>query len=73
MTFARITGEGLASIGILVILLWGCILVEDSTMKTARRETARVLSDLQKLRDGGKAVPVSHPIVFPPIFRPVAG
>lgn len=73
MAIAKITGEGLAAIAVAVALLWGCILVEDSVTKGARRQTARVLLDLRKLRDGGRVVPASQPLHWPAIPRPVAG
>jgi hypothetical protein len=73
MAFAKITGEGLAAIGVVVVLLWGCILVEDSITKRARRETARVLLDLRKMKNGGRMVPASHPLAWPSVSRPVAG
>jgi hypothetical protein len=72
MAFARITGEGLAAIAVLVALLWGCILMENSVTKKARRETARVLLDLRKMK-GGKVVPASQPVGWPLVSRPVAG
>ena len=72
MAIAKITGEGLASIAVLVTLLWGCILFENSLVRNSRRETARLLWDLQKMK-GGKVIPVSHPLRFPGPSRPVTG
>ncbi len=73
MHTAKITGEGLACIAILVAMLWGCILVERSIVRDSRRQTARLLLDLRKMKNGGKSVPVSHPQGFPVNTRPVVG
>ena len=73
MAIAKITGEGLASIAVLVTLLWGCIFLENSMIRDSRRQTARLLLDLRKMRNGGRAIPVSHPEPFQMSTRPVAG
>lgn len=74
MAIAKITGEGLASIAVLVTLLWGCVLVEGSMVRNSRRETARLLMDLRKLKNGGRVIPVSRPEGFrPENTRPVVG
>lgn len=72
MSIAKITGEGLAAIAVVVALLWGCILVENAVTKKARRETARVLMDLQKMKNG-RMVPASQPSRWFGVSRPVAG
>jgi hypothetical protein len=46
--------------------------MENSVTKKARRETARVLLDLRKMK-GGKVVPASQPVGWPLVSRPVAG
>ncbi|MCU1262681.1 MAG: hypothetical protein JWO80_5566 [Bryobacterales bacterium] len=73
MAIAKITGEGLAWIAVMVTLLWGCVLLEDSMVKHSRRETARVLLDLRKMKNGGRVLPASRPLQFPGFTRPVAG
>ncbi len=73
MAFAKITTEGLRWIAVLVIVLWGCILLEDSMVKHAKRETAQVLFQLQKMRDGRLVIPVSHPVKAVSLYSPQAG
>ncbi len=64
MKIAAITGQGLRWISTLVLLLWCCILMENSMVKHARRDTVTVLVELQRLR-GGRSIPVSQPITKP--------
>ena len=73
MAIARITGEGLACIAVLVALLWGCILMENSMVRKSRRETAHLLNDLRRMKKGGSVLPASHPAGFPVATRPVLG
>ena len=48
--FARITGQGLAAIAVLVGLLWACLAAERFTIANARAETRRTLRDLRHMR-----------------------
>ena len=60
MRIAAITGQGLRWISALVLVLWVCVVAENSMVKHARRETVTVLAELQRLR-GQRPVPVSQP------------
>ena len=60
MAIARITGPGLAGIGIAVALLWGCVIGERVMVERAHTERARVMQDVERLRRQ-QPVPVSTP------------
>ncbi len=72
MSIVKITGEGLASIAVLVVLLWGCIALEHSMLQRSRRETARLLMDLKRMKNTGGTEPVMHPLQRPSASRPVS-
>ena len=72
MRFAKITGEGLTSIAVLVTLLWGCLLMERAITRDSRREAGRLLVQMKKMRRG-RVVPASRPAGFPGSSRPVVG
>jgi len=50
MSFARITGPGLAALALSVAALWGCLITERVIVRQAERERARVLRDLGQLQ-----------------------
>jgi len=50
MSIARITGPGLAAIGVSVALLWTCVLGEHVMVKQAQIERAQVVRDMQRLQ-----------------------
>ena len=50
MSFARITGPGLAALALSVAALWGCLIAERVIVRQAERERARVLRDLGQLQ-----------------------
>jgi hypothetical protein len=60
MPVARITGQGLAAIGVSVALLWGCVIGEHVHRLNAFRERHRVLREIYLLRRR-PAAPVSQP------------
>ena len=62
MPIARITGQGLIWIAALVTVLWGCILMEATTIRRARIDAQRSLHELRVLRYKLQAEPASLPI-----------
>lgn len=62
MALAKITGPGLAGIGISVALLWGCVIGERMMVERAFTERARVIQDVERLRRR-QAEPVSAPSI----------
>jgi hypothetical protein len=60
MPIAKITGQGLAAIGLSVALLWGCVLGERAMVRRALTERAQVLRDLERLQHR-RSEPVSLP------------
>jgi hypothetical protein len=74
MAIAKITGSGLASIAVLVVILWGCILAESAIIRTAQVETSQCLRSLRILQRN-QAEPASAPAKAPgwKPARPVIG
>jgi hypothetical protein len=60
MPIAKITGPGLAAIGISVAILWGCVISERMMVQRAFTERARVIQDVERMRRR-RAEPVSSP------------
>jgi hypothetical protein len=75
MAIAKITGPGLALIGLAVLLLWGCLIGEKITLRRAHTEYARAMRDVRLLRiRQQRPIPVSLPTPRPPRpARPIAG
>jgi hypothetical protein len=61
MALAKITRPGLIAIGLLVAILWGCVLAEQYFIRRTRLETYRAMRDLRQMRLHRRAEPVSHP------------
>jgi hypothetical protein len=61
MAVARITGQGLAAIAVLVCLLWACLVAERLTVARAHSETARNLRTLKRMRVVTPALRPPHP------------
>jgi hypothetical protein len=72
MAIAKITGNGLITIAVLVACLWGCLLTEHRIMTDAQRRQARELIELRHLRDNRFTVPASLPVSRAVSGRPVA-
>jgi len=51
MTIAKISGQGLTSIAILVALLWACVLGERVIGERARTSAAETLAAMRNLRN----------------------
>jgi hypothetical protein len=60
MPIAKITGQGLAAIGVSVALLWGCVLGEGAMVRRALTERAQVLREMERLQRR-RSEPVSLP------------
>jgi hypothetical protein len=74
MVFARITRHGLASIAILVAILWGCVLAERSMTRNSRIETYRALKQIRYLKFKRHVEPAATPSTKPaPSSGPVSG
>ena len=56
MPIAKITPTGLIAIALLVAVLWGCILAENSITRSARLEQVESLRELKLLRNGLRKV-----------------
>jgi hypothetical protein len=50
VAIARITGQGLAAISVVVCLLWACILAERLITARANADTAHTVRELKRLR-----------------------
>jgi len=61
MPIAKITGQGLAAIGVSVALLWGCVIGQRSMLREAYSERVRVMREVQLLHLRQQPVPVSLP------------
>jgi hypothetical protein len=73
MAIAKITGNGLISIAILVAGLWGCLLTEHRILKESQKRQSKELIELRHMRDTRFTVPASVPFTPHPAIRPVAG
>jgi hypothetical protein len=62
MAIAKITGNGLITITVLVACLWGCLITEHRIMADAQRRQTKELIELRHLRDNRFAVPASLPV-----------
>ena len=61
MPIAKITGPGLAAIGLAVFALWGCVIGERSVERQAVTERVRVMRELVRLQQRQRSEPVSLP------------
>jgi hypothetical protein len=61
MPIAKITGPGLAAIGVAVALLWSCVLGERALVRQALTERAQILREMERLQHRQRPEPVSLP------------
>ena len=61
MAIAKITGQGLRAIAVLVFLLWGCIFLEHSMVRRANIEACRALRAIRALQMKRHTEPASVP------------
>ncbi len=74
MPIAKITGQGLAAIGFMVALLWGCVIGERAMVQQACAERARVMRENRIMQRRDQQVPAYAPVPFrPPAIRVTAG
>lgn len=74
MVIARITGQGLKSIAMLVAFLWICLIGEHVIVRRANMEAYRALRDIHSLQMQKRAEPVSAPRPrIPHPVRPTLG
>ena len=66
MALAKITRQGLISIAVLVVILWGCVLTERSITRNSRIETYRALRDIRYLKFRRRVEPTSVPLPAAP-------
>ncbi len=71
MPVAKITGQGLSAIAILVALLWGCLVGEHLIVQHANREARQVLREVRVLRMKQQVEPAYAPRFVTP--RPRLG
>jgi hypothetical protein len=62
MAIAKITRQGLTSIAILVVILWGCLFAERYLTRTAQMETYRALRQIRYLKLKRHVEPATHPV-----------
>jgi hypothetical protein len=62
ISIARITGQGLASIAILVTLLWTCIIGERLISRHAARGAEQVMRSMRELRFKTRHEPAAAPV-----------
>jgi hypothetical protein len=72
MVLAKISGAGLSSIAMLVVVLWACILGEHLIVDRANREFSSAMTELHQLQMKRRAEPASAPARRHP-GRPVIG
>ena len=61
MPIAKITGPGLAAIGLSVFALWGCVIGERAMAQRAVTERVQVMRELVRLQHRQRTEPVSLP------------
>jgi len=72
MAIAKITGNGLISISVLVACLWGCLLTEHKILVESQRRQSKELIELRRLRNSRFTVPAFLPTVHSTTSRPFA-
>lgn len=61
MPIAKITGQGLAAIGLSVALLWACLIGERLLLSQTLAERAQVMRELHQMQRDRGTQPVSTP------------
>ena len=61
MAIAKITGQGLTSIAILVALLWACVIGERVLARRAIAETEQALRTIHELQRKNRRQPATSP------------
>ncbi len=61
MAMAKITGQGLTSMAILVALLWACVIGERVIAARAKAESAQAVRAMRALRARRRGMPAAVP------------
>jgi hypothetical protein len=72
MAIAKITGNGLISIAVLVACLWACLLTEHKILRESHQRQSKELIELRHLRDHA-TIPAALPVISRSTVRPLAG
>ena len=72
MPFARITGQGLAAIALVVAALWACLIGERLMMNNSFARQAQVMRELRQMQLLRRAEPASTPLPRLPHRSPTA-
>lgn len=62
MALAEITKQGLKTIGILVLILWGCLFAERQYMRRAERDLHVAVKSVYQLKQQRTMTPASKPM-----------
>jgi hypothetical protein len=74
LPIARITGQGLLTMGLAVAALWGCLVGQHMIVHNAAAQQAQALREIRQLRQRRfRSEPVRTPLLAPRRLRPVAG
>jgi hypothetical protein len=68
VSVAKITGQGLTSIAILVALLWTCLICQRVTLRRANAGAEQVMRAMRELQMKNRRQPAAAPA--PPPHRP---
>ena len=67
MVLLKITGAGLNCIGLLVAVLWGCIVGEHLIVQRANRDLTQAMTEIRQLQSKRRAEPASVPVPRRPL------
>jgi hypothetical protein len=62
VSVAKITGQGLTSIAILVVLLWTCLIGQRVILGRANADAVQVMRAMRDLRSKSRRQPASAPV-----------
>jgi hypothetical protein len=65
MTIAKISGQGLTSLAILVALLWACVIGERVISRRARTSAAETIEAMRNLRNQNRPARSTAPVLTP--------
>jgi len=71
MPIAKITGQGLAAIGLSVALLWACLIGERVILDRSYAARAEVMRELRRMQMRQRVQPASAPAPVRPHRNPV--
>ena len=65
MALAEITKQGLRTISILVLILWGCLLAERQYVRLAQQDLRHAVKNVHQLKMHRTLTPASNPVQSP--------